>query len=123
MVETEETVMVPIVIPTEYSDHTSIFSSEFTLELPNTPRDGADHSRCTRDRTATETPLPSIEELHNTEALSPTQRVGSDKFSTSGRNLDHSHIIPAMLVSLTFPLLILRPSFPNILRSFNKLGR
>lgn len=36
-VETEETIMVPVVILTKYSDHTSVFSLKFTLELPNTP--------------------------------------------------------------------------------------
>lgn len=28
----------PVVIPTEYSDHISVFSSEFTAKLPNTTR-------------------------------------------------------------------------------------
>lgn len=83
LVETEETVMVPIVILTEYSDHTSIFSSVHPGASQYAKGFPADHSRCTRDRTATETPLPSIEELHNTKALSPAHRVGSDKFSTS----------------------------------------
>lgn len=38
----------PVVIPTEYFDHISVFSSESTSELSNTPRAGADHSRWTR---------------------------------------------------------------------------
>lgn len=46
------------VIPTKYSDHISVFSSEPTAELLNTTRAGTDHNRCTRAYRATESWLP-----------------------------------------------------------------